>query len=207
MKTQSNENMQLSDHDVLLLLLIGYGLATPYDLLSKAGLGVGQTSPSMKRLKVNGMLVDSPGSRKSRRYTVTAEGCKTLRRALANALANRQQQTLSAPFDSVPRWIILAWLRSGIEEARHVFAEARASLGPLRLKRQHSAEEHKQRVALLRSLATSKNGKVAHGPLVAAVFQWLRAEFDKELYHLQEQALDRLAGLVEELPSVPPLPI
>ncbi len=34
-------------HHLFLLVLVKHGLATPYDMLSKLGLGVGATSPPM----------------------------------------------------------------------------------------------------------------------------------------------------------------
>ncbi|MGD0471405.1 MAG: hypothetical protein ABSA54_23780 [Terriglobales bacterium] len=130
-----------------------------------------------------------------------------MRRVFAGGSAHLQQQFQSDTFESLPRGIVLAWLRSGPDEARSVVTEARAALGRLVHKKQLAAEAHKHQVDFLRSAAASDSANTGQGMLVAVTFQWLKVEFDAELFQLQEQALERLAGLLKELPATPPLPV
>jgi DNA-binding PadR family transcriptional regulator len=203
---QINDLQELSKHQILLLLLVSYGLTTPYDLLSKAGLGVGQTSPSLKRMKQDGLLNDFAGARNSTSYALTTEGKEALRRVFASGPSHSQQQFQSDTYESLPRAIILAWLNSGPDEARNVISEARAALGRLAEKRQLAIEGHQRQIDFVKSAASSSNTNAGQGMLVAATLQWLKAEFDRELFQLQEKALERLTGLVEGLPAAPPLP-
>ena len=203
---QSIDINGLSQHQVMLLLLVAFGLGTPYDMLSKAGLGVGQTSPFLKKMKGAGILADLEGARNSVRYTLTRLGEEALRRALLPV--GRAQQSLQADlYESLPRAITLAWLNAGPDAVRIVLMEARASLERLIQKRQLAAEERKQQIVFLMNAANSEKGNPGQGLLVASVLQWLKAEFDKELYQHQEEALKQLAGLIDMLPAAPPLPV
>src|ERR1035441_2088409 len=72
----------LSPLQIQLLVFVKLGLATPYDLITQAGLSVGLTSPALKRLEEAGLLASTPGSRRSMRYALTEKGEKQLKGAL-----------------------------------------------------------------------------------------------------------------------------
>ena len=127
---------ELNPLQVFLLVLVEFGLATPYDLLSKAGLGAGLTSPALKRLKEVGLLTGTPGPRKRMRYAITKEGKKTLRENLEAGPPPFWQQGQADVFESLPRGIILAWLHSGTDEARLGVSEAAYKLSVLTRKKQ-----------------------------------------------------------------------
>src|ERR1035437_7860359 len=97
---------ELNPLQIFLLVLVEFGLATPYDLLSKAGLGVGLTSPALKRLKEAGLLTSTPGPRNRVRYAITKEGRATLRENLEVGPPPFWQQGQTDVFESLPRGVI-----------------------------------------------------------------------------------------------------
>lgn len=55
------------------------GLATPYELKTKAGLSLGSTVPALSRLEESGLVKASEeGARRSHRFSITEKGAKAL---------------------------------------------------------------------------------------------------------------------------------
>src|ERR1039458_10866044 len=50
------DSEKLNPLQILLMVFVKFGLATPYDLMSLAGMSVGLTSPTLKRLEESGAL-------------------------------------------------------------------------------------------------------------------------------------------------------
>lgn len=121
---ERHESEELSALQIFLLVFVEFGLATPYDLLSKAGLGPGLTSPVLKRLREAGLLTSTPGPRNRLRYALTEKGTDLLRESLKPGESNYWQLGQMDVFESLPRGIILAWLHSGADQAHQGAARA-----------------------------------------------------------------------------------
>src|ERR1017187_7657473 len=186
----------LNPLQVFLLVLVEFGLATPYDLLSKAGLGAGLTSPALKRLKDAGLLTGTPGPRNRMRYTITEEGKKTLRENLEVGPHPFWQQGQADVFESLPRGIILAWLHSGTDEARLGVSGAAYNLSVLTRKKQRDAEELRASMVRLQAEILPRSPTAAKGVLIATAYQWLKAECDAALFRLQDEATGGISKLL-----------
>ena len=199
------EIIELNPLQLFLLVLVEFGLGTPYDLLSKAGLGVGLTSPALKRLKEAGMLNSEPGPRNRVRYAITEKGRKTLRENMEVGPPPFWQQGPPDVFESLPRGVILAWLNSGTEEAGYGVAEAAYKLSVLERKRQREAEELRASMVHLQAEIVDQSPVAAKGVLIATAYQWIKAECDARLFRLQRQAVSEIDKLLAELPPSPHL--
>jgi DNA-binding PadR family transcriptional regulator len=198
--TQAEE---LNPLQIFLLAMVKAGLKSPYDLLMKAGLGAGLTSPALKRLEAAGLLHGTPGPRNRMRYAITRDGLRVLR----GSLEEGQKYWCSGKadiFDSLPRAVVLAWLHGGVEEASRGVAQAANKLLQESQSREREAETAHDR--LKQELRTDLgNGDVTPdaGTLIPAIYRWIKAESDAKLYRLQAEAVQGLAPLIKDLPSAP----
>jgi DNA-binding PadR family transcriptional regulator len=190
----------LNPLQVFLLVLVEFGLGTPYDLLSKAGLGAGLTSPALKRLEEAGLLTSTPGPRKRIRYAITQKGKDTLRQNLEAGPPRFWRQGQTDVFESLPRGIILAWLHSGIEEARLGLLVAASDLSVLTRRRQREAEEWRASMIRLQAEIIDQSPTAAKGVLIATAYQWIKAECDAALFQRQAEAIGEINKLLAELP-------
>jgi DNA-binding PadR family transcriptional regulator len=86
--------------------MVRQGLATPYELKTKAGLSLGSTVPVLARLENDGLVKTSEeGARRSRKFSITAKGTKSLTQGWSEQLA-----TEHTDLDSILRVACLAWL-------------------------------------------------------------------------------------------------
>ncbi len=190
--------MRLNPLEIFLLVLVEFGLATPYDLLSKAGLGPGLTSPVLKRLKEAGLLTSTPGPRKRLRYAMTERGKNCLRDNLeAGDFWHHGQTDI---FESLPRSIILAWLSSGTDKAHVGVSAAAYHLSVLTKKRQRDAEELRASMIRIHAATSPKSPATAKGVLIATAYQWMKAGCDAALFQLQEKATAEINALLANLP-------
>ena len=100
-------------HHLFLLVLVKHGLATPYDMLSKLGLGVGATSPPLKRMEKAGLLTGTSQPRRSTRYAITEKGEEELRSQIESGRMRHWWIEESYVYRSTPRAMFLSWLYSG----------------------------------------------------------------------------------------------
>jgi DNA-binding PadR family transcriptional regulator len=195
---------ELNPHQLFLLVLVEFGLATPYDLLSKAGMGVGLTSPALKRLKEAGLLTSTPGPRNRIRYAITKKGRKTLRENLQ--VGPLWQQGHTNVFESLPRGFILTWLQFGPEEARKRVDGAIHKLSVLQRNRQREAEEWHASMDALPLDTADLSPAAANGVVITTVYQWIKAECDAKLFRLQAKAMVEINKLLDSLGQAPQLP-
>jgi DNA-binding MarR family transcriptional regulator len=203
---ENDEFEELNPLRIFLLVLVEFGLSTPYDLLSKAGLGPGLTSPALKRMKEAGLLTSTPGPRNRVRYAITEKGAKLRRESLKPGEANYWQLGQTDMFESLPRGIILAWLHSGTDEARLGVSGAAYNLSVLTRKKQRDAEELRASMVRLQAEILNQSTAAAKGVLIATAYQWLKAECDAQLFQLQDVATAQISALLAHLPSAPQLP-
>jgi DNA-binding PadR family transcriptional regulator len=92
--------------ELFVLAMVRQGLATPYELKTKAGLSLGSTVPALARLQEDGLVKASEeGARRSRKFSITAKGTKALTQGWAEQLS-----TEHTDLDSILRVACLAWL-------------------------------------------------------------------------------------------------
>ncbi len=194
----------LNPLQIFLLVLVGYGLASPYDLLSKAGLGPGLTSPALKRLKEGGLLTSTSGPRNRLRYALTEKGVKMLRESIRPGDASYWAAGPADIYESLPRGVTLAWLFFGVKEAHRGFVRAAEQLLILAGRRQREAEELHSSLLRLKSEIGNGASAAANGMLVSTAYQWIRAESDTTLFRLEAAAVERLGQVLAELPPVLP---
>ena len=156
---------ELNPLQIFLLVFVEFGLATPYDLLSKAGLGPGLTSPALKRLEEAGYVTSTPGPRKRLKYAITETGANQLR--MSFQLGDYWQFGQKDIFESLPRAMILAWLHSDVDEARYGAARAADSLLKLALRKQRDSEELHESMLSLQADSLKDNRAGTKGLLIA----------------------------------------
>lgn len=203
---EHNEIEQLNPLQTFLLVLVEFGLTTPYDLLSKAGLGPGLTSPSLKRLEKAGLLVSTPGPRNRLRYAVTEMGAYLLRESLRPEEPTYWKAGKADIFESLPRGIILAWLHSGVDEARLGVARAAENLMAMTQRKRREAEELRGYMLHLQAGILKADPSADRGELVATAYQWIKAESDATLFRLQAESLEHINQLLADFPPAPKLP-
>ena len=92
--------------ELFVLAMVQQGLATPYELKTKAGLSLGSTVPALARLEKDGHLkASAAGARRSRKFSITAKGTKALAQGWPEQLAARHTD-----LDSILRVAYLAWV-------------------------------------------------------------------------------------------------
>ncbi len=193
----------LNPLQIFLLVLVKFGLTTPYDLLSKAKLGAGLTSPVLKRLEKAGLLSSTPGPRNRLRYAITARGEDALSRNLMLGQTHFWRHGKTDIFESLPRGIVLAWLHAGPEEASRGVERAASKLLLLSQSKEREAGELRGFMHSLQADISSNNPAADQGMLIATAYQWIKAESDAALFRLQVEAIGKIGPLLGALPPAP----
>lgn len=193
----------LNPLQIVLLVFVKFGLTTPYDLLSKAGMGVGLTSPTLKRLEEAKLLTCTPGPRNRMRYALTEKGEDKLSASLEAGSTRFWRHGGTETFESLPRAIILTWVYSGVEAALHLVHRAEEELRFLGEKKQSEAADLRRSMFRLQDELSSNDPVVAKGILVATAYRWLEAESDVILLKMQAETVRTIAPLIEVLPPAP----
>ena len=171
------------DLDLFVLALVQSGMATTYDLKSKAGLSVGSTSPILARLEEAG-LVEAPKAergRGARRFSITTAGRKRLSAEWKQLLERRPTDV-----DEILRITYIAWVMGSPEMAATFVENSAAGLNHLAATRQ--AEANQLRGTL---------GRQVGGP----AFRWLRAGADAARLQAQAEALKQLGRQIKQTKS------
>jgi len=118
--------------ELFVLAMLRQGLATPYELKTKAGLSLGSTVPVVARLEKDALVkVSEEGARRSRKFSITAKGTKALAQGWAEQLA-----TEHTDLDSILRVACLAWLHGDTKACQEFMKRSagglRGSAGSLR---------------------------------------------------------------------------
>ncbi len=161
------------DLDLFVLALVQSGLATTYDLKSKASLSVGSTAPILARLEEDGLIEASKaGIRDVRRFTITKEGKKRLSVGWKELLERRPTDV-----DEILRITYLGWAMGSPEIASHFVDNAASGLQDLAATRRAEANQ------LARGLTEQVGGQA---------FRWLRTEAEAARLGAQAVALKQL---------------
>ncbi len=200
---EANEIEELNPLQIFLLVLVKFGLSTPYDLLSKAGLGPGLTSPALKRLEEAGLLTSTPGPRKRLRYAITEEGRSRLDWNLKSRKTSYWRLGQLDAYESLPRGMILAWLHAGIEEAERGAERACENLANLSLKRRLEADELHRSMLRLQFGILKNDPDADEGTLIATTYQWVKALCDAEMFKGQALAVEVIIKALADFPPAP----
>lgn len=192
---------ELNPLQIFLLVFVEFGLATPYELMAKVGLGPGLTSPVLKRLEEAGFVKSTPGPRKRLKYAITESGANRLRESFQ--LGDYWQFGQRDIFESLPRAMILAWLHSDADESQYGAARAADSLLKLARRRLRESEELRDSIPGLQADILKDDRPVAKGLLIATAYQWLKAASDAALFRLQAEAIGEISKSLEGLPPAP----
>lgn len=192
---------RLSQLEMLLLVLVKAGIATPYDLLNQFGIGVGTSSPALKRMANNGLLTITPGPRNRMRFAITKDGDGRLRSALNEGPPRYWKHGDRDTFDSLRRLILLAWMDRSLAGAVYCVNEAKKELEELFDRRVRRASRLREKV--LQKEPVEGEQILDDAQLIAYVSGWIEATFDALQFESQIDVLTRVLGLIGELPSPP----
>jgi DNA-binding PadR family transcriptional regulator len=190
----------LNSLQVLLLVFVKFGLTTPYDLMSHAGMSVGLTSPALKRLEQAGLLTFTPGPRKRMRYAITEKGEDKLQVVLESGRKDNWGLGQFDVFESVPRAILLAWVYSGSEDARRCVDWAAAELKAQWQKKEGRADELHSSMVHLQGDLFNDAFVPDKDVLIATAYQWMKTASDAALLKMQAEVMVKMTSLLSELP-------
>jgi DNA-binding MarR family transcriptional regulator len=193
----------LSQLQVFLLVLVDAGVASPYDLLKKVGLGAGLTSPALKRLEESGVLTSTDGPRNRKKYVLTKKGTEWLDQIMKPGQEIWTYGRVNS-FDALPRGIILSWLHYG--DPREVHQCIARAVDDLEFMSKAKKQEAQSIYDVLRrqqaEMIREKSGS-AKGQLVATTYRWLKAEAEAKLLRREAETAKDLHDLVAVLPEAP----
>lgn len=193
----------LSPLDVLLLVFLQSGLATPYDLLKEVGIGVGTSIPALRRLEEQGILIVTAGPRDRMQFSITREGKAQLKKAIEDGSERYWRHGGRDTFDNLRRAVFLNWATASSAEAERCFSQASQDLLDLAGKRMQEADRFKKLIRRRLDEAKERGNSVDPRVLLPTVYRWISAEMDARLFEAQVGALESLGGLVDSLPAAP----
>ena len=165
--------------ELFVLAMVQQGLATPYELKTKAGLSLGSTVPVLARLEEDSLVEASEaGARRSRKFTITREGKKALAQGWEEQLAREHTD-----LDSILRVAFLAWVHGDIKACQEFM--------------QRSADGLRGWAGSLRAEADRLAAKLGESP-DGDTFVWLRAYCEAARGKTDAAALDSLSGQIAE---------
>ena len=175
-RAKANDKRSRVDLDAFLLGLISYGLKTPYDFMTSAGVSLGGSIPALSRLESAGYVQrDGAGARNRREYLITAKGRAFLQKSWRDLF----QAPPAGDLDSILRTASLALL----------MAEPKRSVAGYLLR---AAAQRKTR-------QTGKQPGVASGVDPAAVFLWMRQAALSERIRSETAVLRKIATAIRRL--------
>lgn len=110
--------------ELFVLAMLRQGLATPYELKTKAGLSLGSTVPVLARLESDALVKASEeGARRSRKFSIAAKRDKALTQGWAEQLAAEHTD-----LDSILRVACLAWLHGDAKACQEFMKRSAGNL-------------------------------------------------------------------------------
>jgi DNA-binding PadR family transcriptional regulator len=187
--------------EILILLCAKTGIGTPYAIMTKMGVGVGASSPALKRLEAEGLLSSEPGERNSRQYSITERGEALLRSALdAGPMVYGADHTRRF-YVRLGRVIFFAWVKGDLDEARVEIDKAEADLMRAARRLDVEAKEYRKILQVSNYEATVEHGDPSH--YVPLVYRFIDAVADTAEARMNAQAISALRKLIDELPTSP----
>jgi DNA-binding PadR family transcriptional regulator len=198
---------ELMPLELFVLLCTKIGITTPYQFMTEAGVGVGASSPTLKRLKQKGLLASSIGPRNRVSYSITVEGETLLRSTLQAGPDAYGQPTARGIYDSLHRVIFFAWIKGRPDEARGVLASAAIALMKRVIRMEREAWEYRTSWTQVFDQLKRREfrGRAPGSRELIAVYRYLESVSDAAEAKLQVEALGKLSQLIDELPASPPI--
>ena len=164
--------------ELFILALVQRNVGTPYELRNKTGVSLGSATPVLVRLEKEGLIKGSePGSRRSRKFSLTAKGAKALEQEWAEHLETRPTDV-----DSILRIAFLGWLHGAEDKTAKFMATAADGLRGWAGSLQAEAER------LAATLGVEPDGDA---------YKWLRACYEARKAEADAVALVELAGQIK----------
>jgi DNA-binding PadR family transcriptional regulator len=187
---------QRSSLELLLLALVKLGVGTTYELMTKAGLSVGITSRSLKKLEAAKLLTSSAGTRASQRFEITKSGERELKKFSPSG----SPQDSPVTFEFALRVLYLGWLSGNLPAATTYGGWAIDELHRRAQQLMVEAAGIKQRYPQLWRSDGPGNDQISASAL-ASVHKQLKTITDAEVAKAQARALEIA---IKELHDLPP---
>ena len=194
---------RLSPLEVLLLVLVTAGISTPYDLLKQVRIGVGTSSPALRRMEANGLLTVTPGPRNRMRFALTEEGDTQLMAALEKGPEYYYRPSGPDTFDNLRRVILLAWIDGRLSDAMKCIETAQRELQHLIARQSLQAAMLHSKIFPLHKYTGGTEQLRNDAELIGHVSRWTNAVFDISQARLQIEALQEIKAFVLDLPAPP----
>ncbi len=153
--------------DPFVLLMIDEGVNTSYQLQRRAGLSLGATIPSLRRLSRQGLIVaDEAGARGRQEFRMTARGRHALRSWQDEVAAGKG---VRPDLESHARGIVLAWSEGQLELVRELL--------------RHGIAERRRR-----SQKTASRPRLRSGG-AADLYRWMLAVIERERLRSEARVL------------------
>ncbi|MFP5235952.1 MAG: hypothetical protein ACLGSD_08605 [Acidobacteriota bacterium] len=191
---------QVKPFEIFIMLCTKIGLGTPYLILSQTGVGVGASSPILKRLTTKGLLTPEPGPRRQVFYRLTGEGELQLENAMKQDSID-WKTAAHGTYEGLPRVIFFSWLLGNLDNARVALHLTEASLS----KRVSKAEVDVEHCRSILRHVLSAQPEYASPEYVAAAYKLIGSVAFIAEAKLKVKALEALRRLTDELP--PTLPV
>ena len=188
------EPLQFSGLELVLLAMVKIGVSTTYDLMTKAGLSVGITGRSLKRLESAKLLTSTAGSRGSQRFELTRLGERELLRFWDSVV--RQESPVS--FEFAIRVLYLGWLFGDIPSATRYTARAVVELRRRAQQQSGEADAIRERYPQLWGSGRSGEDQLSTAGLVS-VHKFLKHSSNAEVARAQAAALENATAELEKL--------
>jgi DNA-binding PadR family transcriptional regulator len=189
---------------MFLLFCAKTGMGTPYSILNQMGVGVGASSPALKRLESQGFVSATPGPRNRVLYELTEKGEEVLREAINAGPSSYGRPTSRGIYEAMYRVIFFAWLKGDKKEAQSALDMARETLQRKSRRAEAGVKESREFLASEAfQLMRKENGEYASPEYLGTVYKLILAVGAEAEARLQIAALDSLRKLVDELPPRP----
>jgi DNA-binding PadR family transcriptional regulator len=180
--------------ELMLLAMVQRGIPTSYELLTKAGLSVGATSRTLKRLESDGLVKSTSGPRTSQRFALTPKG----ERYLKQHWEFIEKKAPPISFESALRILYLCWL-FGQPNIASIQAKRAVEELRFRAKQQDAhADGIRDRFEFLWQPGNESESESSVSVL-GSVYRWLKTTTDATVLRAQADALEKAAGEMEKV--------
>lgn len=186
--------VQRSSLELLLLAMVKIGVNTTYDLMTKAGLSVGITSRSLRRLEEAQLLSSTAGSRGSQRFAITKVGERELRLFWTSIV----YQESPASFEFALRVLYLGWLSGDVPAASKYARHAAAELRRRAQQQATDAEMVRERYPQLWRSENPEEAQLSAAGLVS-VHKFLKNACDAAVSRAQADSLENATAELKSL--------
>lgn len=194
---------QLMPFEFLLLFCVEVGIETPYAILTHTGVGIGASSPTLKRMELKGLVASTPGSRNKLFYRITPKGKEALREGFKDGLKTYGRPISTSPYDTLHRIIFFAWVKGRRDEAHDAVSDIREAIE----RKRRDAEEDILKYRRLLASRHMEDRTTLNGHddprYMFAVFRYLEAYTDSQKAELEIEATARLDEVIDGLPPSP----